>query len=94
MAIRRLVLDVLKPIRGTSLVELAEKVSSLDGIEGVNISVTDMDVETMGLMIVIEGTNINFEEVKQTLENQGCAIHSIDEVVSGNKMVEGRVKEK
>ena len=94
MAIRRLVLDVLKPIRGTSLVELAEKVSSLDGIEGVNISVTDMDVETMGLMIVIEGTNINFEEVKQTLENQGCAIHSIDEVVSGNRMVEGRVKEK
>ncbi|QGR19443.1 DUF211 domain-containing protein [Stygiolobus azoricus] len=94
MAIRRLVLDVLKPIRGTSLVDLAEKVASLEGIEGVNISVTDMDVETMGLMIVIEGTNINFEEVKQTLENQGCAIHSIDEVVSGTKMVEGRVKEK
>lgn len=94
MAIRRLVLDVLKPIRGTSLVDLAEKIASLEGVEGVNISVTDMDVETMGLMIVIEGTNINFEEVKQTLENQGCAIHSIDEVVSGTKMVEGRVKEK
>jgi hypothetical protein len=94
LAIRRLVLDVLKPIRGTSLVDLAEKIASLEGVEGVNISVTDMDVETMGLMIVIEGTNINFEEVKQTLENQGCAIHSIDEVVSGTKMVEGRVKEK
>lgn len=93
MAIRRLVLDVLKPIRGISIVELAEKVSELEGVDGVNISVTDMDVETMGLMIVIEGSNINFEDVKKVLEEEGCAIHSIDEVVSGNKMVEGR-KEK
>jgi len=90
MPIRRLVLDVLKPIRGTSIVDLAEKISMLDGIEGVNISVTDMDVETMGLMIVIEGERINFEEVKKTLEEEGCAIHSIDEVVSGEKLVESR----
>ncbi|MCG2909833.1 MAG: DUF211 domain-containing protein [Sulfolobaceae archaeon] len=90
MAIRRLVLDVLKPIRGISIVELAEKVSELEGVDGVNISVTDMDVETMGLMIVIEGSNIKFDDVKKVLEEEGCAIHSIDEVVSGNKMVEGR----
>jgi hypothetical protein len=90
MPIRRLVLDVLKPIRGTSIIELAERIAELNGIEGVNISVTDMDVETMGLMIVIEGSNINFEEVKKTLEEEGCAIHSIDEVVSGNKIIEGR----
>jgi hypothetical protein len=90
VAIRRLVLDVLKPIRGISIVELAEKVSELEGVDGVNISVTDMDVETMGLMIVIEGSNIKFDDVKKVLEEEGCAIHSIDEVVSGNKMVEGR----
>ncbi|AHC51786.1 hypothetical protein SUSAZ_07415 [Sulfolobus acidocaldarius SUSAZ] len=93
MVIRRLVLDVLKPIRGISIVELANKISTLEGVDGVNISVIDMDVETMGLMIVIEGNNVDFEEVKKTLEEQGCAIHSIDEVVSGNKLVEGR-KEK
>ncbi|BDB97373.1 MAG: DUF211 domain-containing protein [Saccharolobus sp.] len=90
MAIRRLVLDVLKPIRGTSIVDLAEKISVLKGVDGVNISVTDMDVETMGLMIVIEGSDLNFEEIKKTLEEEGCAIHSIDEVVSGSKIVEGK----
>ncbi|TRM73231.1 hypothetical protein DMP16_06930 [Sulfolobus sp. B1] len=90
MAIRRLVLDVLKPIRGTSIVDLAEKISLLKGIDGVNISVTDMDVETMGLLIIIEGTDINFDEIKKTLEEEGCAIHSIDEVISGNKIVEGK----
>lgn len=86
-------MDVLKPIRGVSIIELAEKISALKGVEGVNISVTDMDVETMGLMIVIEGDNLNFEEIRRVLEEGGCAIHSIDEVVSGSKMVEGR-KEK
>ncbi len=90
MAIRRLVLDVLKPIKGISIVELAEKIVEHRGVEGVNISVTDMDVETMGLMIVVEGVNIDFENVKNTLEEEGCAIHSIDEVVSGSKMVESR----
>jgi hypothetical protein len=90
VAIRRLVLDVLKPIRGTSIVDLAEKISVLKGVDGVNISVTDMDVETMGLMIVIEGSDLNFEEIKKTLEEEGCAIHSIDEVVSGSKIVEGK----
>jgi len=90
VAIRRLVLDVLKPIRGTSIVDLAEKISLLKGIDGVNISVTDMDVETMGLLIIVEGTDINFDEIKKTLEEEGCAIHSIDEVISGNKIVEGK----
>ncbi|MDT7900342.1 MAG: DUF211 domain-containing protein [Acidianus sp.] len=90
MSIRRIVLDVLKPIKGTTIIDLAGKLTELEGIDGVNISVTDMDVETMGLMVVIEGPNINFEEVKKVLEEDGCAIHSIDEVAAGNRLVEGR----
>ncbi|BDC19662.1 DUF211 domain-containing protein [Acidianus sp. HS-5] len=90
MSIRRIVLDVLKPIKGSTIVDLAGKITELEGVDGVNISVTDMDVETMGLMVVIEGPNINFEEVKKALEEDGCAIHSIDEVAAGNKLVEGR----
>ncbi len=70
--------------------DLAERLDNLEGVDGVNISVSDMDVETMGLMVVIEGNNVNFKEVQNILEEEGCAIHSIDEVVSGNKLVEGR----
>ncbi|QKQ99528.1 DUF211 domain-containing protein [Metallosphaera tengchongensis] len=90
MPIRRVVLDVLKPIRGSSIVDLAEKLDNLPGVEGVNISVTDMDVETMGLSIVVEGTDVNFKQVQEVLEGEGCAIHSIDEVASGKSLVEGR----
>ena len=90
MSIRRIVLDVLKPIKGSTIVDLAGKLTELEGIDGVNISVTDMDVETMGLMVIVEGPNVNFEEVKKVLEEDGCAIHSIDEVAAGNRLVEGR----
>lgn len=90
MSIRRIVLDVLKPIRGPTIIDLAKKLNELEGIDGVNISVTDMDVETMGLIIVVEGPNVNFDDVKKILEEEGCAIHSIDEVVSGSRIIEGR----
>lgn len=83
-------MDVLKPIKGISIVELSERISSLRGVDGVNITVTDMDVETMGLMIVVEGEDINFDSVKKLLDDSGCAIHSIDEVSSGNRLVEGK----
>ncbi|EZQ11020.1 DUF211 domain-containing protein [Candidatus Acidianus copahuensis] len=88
--IRRIVLDVLKPIKGSSIVDIAEKLTKLDGIDGANISVTDMDVETMGLMVILEGSDIIFEEVRKLLEEEGCAIHSIDEVASGKKVIEVR----
>lgn len=90
MSIRRIVLDVLKPIKGPTIIDLAKKLNELEGIDGVNISVTDMDVETMGLMIVVEGPNVNFDDVKRVLEEEGCAIHSIDEVASGSRIIEGR----
>ncbi len=92
MTLRKIVLDVLKPIKGTSIIDIAERISSLEGIDGVNIYVTDMDVETMGLMVTIEGSNIDFKKVKDILEEEGCAIHSIDEVSSGNKIIEGAKK--
>jgi len=44
----------------------------------------------MGLMIVVEGEDINFDSVKKLLDDSGCAIHSIDEVSSGNRLVEGK----
>ncbi|ABP96077.1 MULTISPECIES: DUF211 domain-containing protein [Metallosphaera] len=90
MTIRRIVLDVLKPIRGSSIVDLAERLDNLEGVDGVNISVSDMDVETMGLMVVVEGEDVDFKEVQNILEEEGCAIHSIDEVASGKRLVEGR----
>jgi len=82
------VLDVLKPLREPSIVEVALELSKVPGVEGVNITVNEVDVETLSLTIVVEGTDIDFEGVKRVLESVGAAIHSIDQVVAGKKMVE------
>ena len=86
--IRRLVLDVLKPVKGPSIVEIGEELASLDGVEGVNITVKEIDVDTMTLSITIEGKSIDFKKLEEKLETLGCVIHSIDQVVAGIKLVE------
>jgi hypothetical protein len=78
----------MKPIKGPSIIDVAKSIASIDGIEGVNITVEEMDVETAGLNITIEGNDIPFEKVEDMLENLGCVIHSIDQVISGKRIVE------
>lgn len=86
--IRRLVLDILKPLKGPSIIDVAREVASLSGIEGVNLTVKEIDVETITLSMTIEGDRIDFNGVKEKLDMLGCVIHSIDQVVAGKKIVE------
>jgi len=85
--LRRVVLDVLKP-HNPGILELSEKLCKVRGIDGVNIITYEIDKEVENVKIVIEGRNINFEKVKKILEDSGAAIHSIDEVAAGKKIVE------
>ena len=86
--IRRLVLDVAKPLKEPSIISIAKALASLDGVEGVNITVVDVDVETMSLIITIEGEDINYDEVVRILSENGAAVHSVDQVIVGEKIVE------
>ncbi|MEM0022002.1 MAG: DUF211 domain-containing protein [Archaeoglobaceae archaeon] len=85
--IRRLVLDVLKP-HEPSTTYFALKLSELEGIEGVNITLQEVDQETESVKITLVGMNLDYEEIKSTIEALGGVVHSIDEVVAGKKIVE------
>jgi hypothetical protein len=86
--LRRLVLDILKPIKGPSIVDVAREIASLEGVAGVNITVKEIDVETITLSMTIQGDDINFEVLRKKLEELGCVIHSIDQVIAGKQIVE------
>lgn len=88
MNIRRLLLDVDKAVAEPSLLDLAEAVDRVAGVDGVNIAVTDIDVETVGLEITVEGDHIDFRALEVAIEKVGAALHSVDEVVVGSHMVE------
>jgi hypothetical protein len=86
--IKRLVLDVLVPIKGPSIVDIAENLSRVRGVEAVNITVKEVDVETQNIIVVIEGNDIDFNETKVLIEELGGVIHSVDQVVAGKRLAE------
>jgi len=85
--IKRIVLDVLKP-HVPSIIELAERLGSLEGISGVNISLEEVDAETDSIKITIEGTNINYNKIEEVITECGAVIHSVDAVSAGMKIIE------
>ena len=85
--VKRLVLDVLKP-HEPHLPELAARLSSMKGVDGVNISLVEIDQNTESVKITIEGDNINLNHVETTMKDCGAVIHSIDEVAVGKKLIE------
>lgn len=85
--IRRLVLDVLKP-HSPSVVELSEALSKLEGVEGVNVIIYEIDQQVENAKIIVAGNSIDFEEIKKKLEEMGAVIHSVDEVAAGKRIVE------
>jgi hypothetical protein len=85
--IRRLVLDVLKPYEPT-IVEMAQLLSDIDGIDAVNISIYEIDRRVENAKLTIQGTDISFSVVLDVIQENGGAIHSIDEVVAGKLIID------
>jgi len=85
--LRRLVLDVLKPLE-PSIVELAQLLANQAGVDGVNISIYEIDRRVENAKITVEGHDLRYEEIARVIEENGGAIHSIDEVAAGKVLIE------
>ncbi|WP_456481396.1 DUF211 domain-containing protein [Methanopyrus sp.] len=85
--IRRLVLDVMKPMEPDTT-ELARSLAELEGVDGVNIVLVEVDRDVENVKVTVEGPDLDFERIKDLIEDMGGAIHSIDEVVAGSRIVE------
>ncbi len=85
--IRRIVLDVLKP-HEPSILEFAQASAKSGGVEGVNAILVEIDESVQNIKITVEGNDIDYEELRSTLEELGGSIHSIDEIVCGEHIVE------
>ena len=85
--IRRLVLDVLKPHEPT-IIDLADQLSELSGVEAVNISIYEIDRRVENAKITIEGSSLDYQEVMAAIQENGGTVHSIDEVVAGKMIIE------
>jgi len=85
--IKRIVLDVLKPHK-PSLVDMSLRLSGLKGVDGVSLTLDEVDQETESVKVTIEGPAINYPMVEEALRELGAVIHSVDLVSSGRRLVE------
>lgn len=88
MNLRRVVLDVDKALHRPELIDIAEAIERVQGVEGVNIAVNEIDVETIGTNITVEGTKIDFDALVTAIETSGAVVHSVDELVVGDRIIE------
>lgn len=81
-ALRRLVLDVLKP-HSPTLPEFATKLSSLPGVEGVNVTLIEIDKDTETVKVTVNGS-LDYAVIRSAIEEWGGVVHSVDEVTAGS----------
>ena len=78
--ITHLILDVLKP-HAPPLPEFAFFLGELEGVTKVEVSLIEMDERTESLKVVIQGTGIDFDKLKEHMTSLGAVIHSVDGVI-------------
>ena len=85
--VKRLVVDLLKP-HDPDIVTVSRHVADCDGVSGVNAALVETDREVQNLKLTIVGDDISENAVFDTIGSLGATIHSIDQVVCGDVVVE------
>jgi hypothetical protein len=88
MNVRRITMDVDKAVKRPDLLELAEAIDAVAGVDAFNITVGDIDIETVGMDITVEGDDIDVPALVAAIERAGAAVHSIDELAVGTRIVD------
>ena len=85
--IRRLVLDVSKP-HLPNMLEIAKQLADLNGVDGVDMSLIEMDQKVENVKITCEGDSIDYEKVEDIIKINGATIHSLDKISVGTSLIE------
>ena len=80
-------LDVLKPHQPTMLV-LADKLGDLEGVNGVDITLIEIDNKVENIKITLEGDDVDFQDVAEVVQESGASIHSIDKCSTGKSLID------
>ena len=84
--VKVITLDVLKPHK-PNIVEFGKAIEKGKSVKAVNLSVYAIDEKTESIKLVLEGTNLDFENIKNIIEDFGAVVHSIDKAVIGKKEI-------
>jgi hypothetical protein len=87
--VRRLVLDVLKP-HDPSTVDFTRRLASIDGVAALNATLVETDREVQNLKLTVEGEDVDYGALEESIRDLGGNVHSVDRVVAGDRVIEER----
>jgi hypothetical protein len=61
---------VLKPLE-PNIVDLVRKISTLDGVDGVNITIYEIDHHVENAKITVEGERLSYQELHDLIVENG-----------------------
>ena len=85
--VRRLVLDVLKA-HEPNIISYANHLANIAKVTAVNIAVIEVDRIVENIKITIQGEELDYTLIEKEIKELGGAIHSIDLVIAGKKIIE------
>lgn len=56
---------------------------------GFQLDHARIDIETVGMDITIEGETLSYEQIASAIDSTGAVVHSIDQLVAGDRIIEG-----
>lgn len=86
--VRRIVMDVDKAVARPSLEDIAKAVSACRGVEALNLTVGEIDIETVGMDLTIEGNGLDIEQIVAAIHGSGAVVHSVDQLVCGERLID------
>ena len=87
--IRRVVLDVLKP-HDPGLVEFTSQIYDTGGIDRVTGTLVEIDENVKTIELEVEGSELEYDVLERAIGDLGGSVHSIDQVVCGERDDAGR----
>ncbi|MFA5632954.1 MAG: DUF211 domain-containing protein [Thiohalobacteraceae bacterium] len=79
ISLKRIVLDILKPHHPDAL-EFARSIAACGDDYHVLLTVIEMDEKTETLQVVVEGDDVDMDQVREAITRLGGSLHSIDVV--------------
>ena len=86
MKITRIVLDVMSPAQ-QSMVALAERLSKIDGISQVDITLSELETNVVDFKVSLDGYGLNYEGIREVINDFSAVIRNVDRVFSAKQRV-------
>ncbi|OJU80929.1 MAG: hypothetical protein BGO11_16315 [Solirubrobacterales bacterium 70-9] len=88
MNIRRARLDVDWAIAGPGIEAVAAAIDGVEGVAAGTVTITEIDLETVGTDVVVEGEGFELKALIAAIEESGAVVHSIDQLAFGDRIAE------